>query len=67
VPAPLLATLQHPDDVKMDADIRERITREGGKAESEMRYRTAAGGWTHLHVHYRSGRLCRRAVTRCWA
>ncbi|HEY3889452.1 MAG TPA: ATP-binding protein [Caulobacteraceae bacterium] len=57
VPSTLLATLQHPDDVKMDADIRERITREGGKAESEMRYRTAAGGWTHLHVHYRSGRL----------
>jgi signal transduction histidine kinase len=56
VPSTLLATLQHPDDVKMDADIRERITRDGGKAESEMRYRTAAGGWTHLHVHYRSGR-----------
>jgi signal transduction histidine kinase len=57
VPSALLATLQHPDDVKMDADIRERITRHGGKAESEMRYRAADGGWTHLHVHYRSGRL----------
>jgi signal transduction histidine kinase len=51
-----LAQIQHPDDVKMDADIRERITREGGTAESEMRYRTASGEWTHLHVHYRSGR-----------
>jgi signal transduction histidine kinase/CheY-like chemotaxis protein len=52
-----LALIQHPDDIKTDADIRERITREGGVAESEMRYRTASGGWTHLHVHYRSGRL----------
>ena len=51
-----LALIQHPDDIKTDADIRERITREGGVAESEMRYRTATGGWTHLHVHYRSGR-----------
>jgi signal transduction histidine kinase/CheY-like chemotaxis protein len=51
-----LALIQHPDDVKTDADIRERITAKGGVAESEMRYRTAAGGWTHLHVHYRSGR-----------
>jgi signal transduction histidine kinase/CheY-like chemotaxis protein len=56
VPSAILKTLQHPDDVKLDADIRERITREGGSAESEMRYRTAAGDWTHLHVHYRSGR-----------
>jgi signal transduction histidine kinase/CheY-like chemotaxis protein len=56
VPSAVLKTLQHPDDIKQDADIRERITREGGAAESEMRYRTAAGDWTHLHVHYRSGR-----------
>ncbi|HZC15486.1 MAG TPA: ATP-binding protein, partial [Caulobacteraceae bacterium] len=56
VSSALLRTLQHPDDVKQDADIRDRITRVGGSAESEMRYRTAAGDWTHLHVHYRSGR-----------
>jgi signal transduction histidine kinase len=56
VPTSTLALLQHPDDVKTDTDIRERITREGGAAEAEMRYRTAAGDWTHLHVHYRSGR-----------
>ena len=56
VPTSTLALLQHPDDVRTDADIRERITREGGAAEAEMRYRTAAGDFTHLHVHYRSGR-----------
>ena len=56
VPTSTLALLQHPDDVQTDTDIRERITREGGAAEAEMRYRTAAGDWTHLHVHYRSGR-----------
>jgi signal transduction histidine kinase/CheY-like chemotaxis protein len=56
VPTAILARLQHPEDVQTDTDIRERITREGGAAEAEMRYRTAAGDWTHLHVHYRSGR-----------
>jgi signal transduction histidine kinase len=56
VPTPVLARLQHPDDVQTDTDIRERITHEGGAAEAEMRYRTAAGDFTHLHVHYRSGR-----------
>ena len=56
VPSSVLATIQHPADVKLDADIRERLTREGGVAEAEVRYRTGSGSWTHLHVHYRSGR-----------
>jgi signal transduction histidine kinase len=56
VPVQLLQVLQHPDDRAKDTSIRERITREGGVANAEMRYRGADGTWTHLHVHYRSGR-----------
>jgi signal transduction histidine kinase len=56
VPVPLLQLLQHPDDKDRDTEIRERITREGGTDNAEMRYRQADGSWTHLNVHYRSGR-----------
>jgi signal transduction histidine kinase len=56
VPVKLLQLLQHPDDKDLDTEIRERITREGGTANAEMRYREADGRWTHLNVHYRSGR-----------
>jgi signal transduction histidine kinase len=56
VPVALLQLLQHPDDQDRDTQIRERITREGGTANAEMRYREADGNWTHLDVHYRSGR-----------
>jgi signal transduction histidine kinase len=56
VPVTLLQLLQHPDDKDKDTAIRERITREGGTANAEMRYREADGSWTHLDVHYRSGR-----------
>jgi signal transduction histidine kinase len=56
VPVQLLQLLQHPDDRNRDTSIRERITREGGVADAEMRYMGADGTWTHLHVHYRSGR-----------
>ncbi|MBS0470146.1 MAG: HAMP domain-containing histidine kinase [Proteobacteria bacterium] len=55
VPVPLLELLQHPDDKAGDAEIRERITREGGTANAEMRYLGADGSWTHLNVHYRAG------------
>ncbi|HEY1751984.1 MAG TPA: ATP-binding protein [Caulobacteraceae bacterium] len=55
VPTAALAQLQHDDDRGLDTEIRERITREGGSAESEMRYRNAEGGWTHLKVLYRAG------------
>ncbi len=56
VPVPLLRLLQHPDDQDKDAAIRARITREGGTANAEMRYRQSDGNWTHLNVYYRAGR-----------
>jgi signal transduction histidine kinase/CheY-like chemotaxis protein len=56
VPLDVLRLIQHPDDQAIDNEIRERLTREEGAAESEMRYRTSEGGWTHLRVLYRSGR-----------
>ena len=56
VPVQLLQLIQHPDDRANDTSIRERITRNGGVADAEMRYMGADGTWTHLHVHYRSGR-----------
>ncbi len=56
VPVSLLQLLQHPDDCDKDTAIRERITRAGGTANAEMRYREADGTWTHLDVHYRAGR-----------
>jgi signal transduction histidine kinase/AmiR/NasT family two-component response regulator len=56
VPTETLRLLQHPDDAPRDAEIRERITTQGGAAEAEMRYRDADGGWRHLRVHYLAGR-----------
>ena len=56
VPVALLQLLQHPDDKDRDTEIRERITRDGGTANAEMRYRQADGSWSYLNVHYRSGR-----------
>jgi signal transduction histidine kinase len=56
VPVPVLQLIQHPDDQARDTEIRERITREGGSASAEIRYREASGSWTHLNVHYRAGR-----------
>jgi signal transduction histidine kinase len=50
-----LRRLQHPDDQAKDNEIIERLARDGGSAESEMRYLTAQGGWTHLRVLYRTG------------
>jgi len=56
IPADMLRQIQHPRDVGLDTDIRERITRDRGVANAEMRYLHAAGDWHHLKVHYRSGR-----------
>ena len=56
VPVAMLQLIQHPDDQARDTEIRERITREGGSANAEIRYREASGAWTHLNVHYRAGR-----------
>jgi signal transduction histidine kinase len=50
-----MALIQHPDDIAKDAAIRERITREGGAAEAEIRYLDPqGGGCRHLHVHFRA-------------
>jgi signal transduction histidine kinase/CheY-like chemotaxis protein len=59
VPVAVLHSIQHPDDTATDDAIRERLTREEGSAEADMRYRTGDGGWKHLRVLYRSGRQLR--------
>jgi signal transduction histidine kinase/CheY-like chemotaxis protein len=59
VPLALLQLIQHPDDRLVDDAIRERLTREEGSAEADMRYRTSEGAWKHLRVLYRSGRKLR--------
>ncbi|MDO8324093.1 MAG: PAS domain-containing protein, partial [Phenylobacterium sp.] len=56
VPTEVLEQIQHEDDQAKDREIRERVTRLGGQAEAEMRYRTAEGGWKHLRVLYRAGK-----------
>ena len=55
VPLAVLQNLQHPDDIAVDDAVRERLTREEGVAETEMRYRDGKGAYRHLQVHYRSG------------
>jgi signal transduction histidine kinase len=55
VPLVMLQRLQHPDDLAVDDAVRERLTREEGVAEAEMRYRDGQGAYRHLQVHYRSG------------
>ena len=54
-----LQLIQHADDRDADTAIRERLTREEGAAEADMRYRTGDNGWRHLRVLYRSGRRLR--------
>jgi len=57
VPLSMLRRVQHVDDQNKDAEIRNRITTQGGSADGEMRYRDGAGdGWKTLRVHYRAGR-----------
>lgn len=51
-----LTSVQHRDDAPLDAEVREAITRHGGQAEREIRYRHANGSWMHLNVRYRSGK-----------
>ena len=59
VPVATLQLIQHEDDRAIDDAIRERLTREEGAAEADMRYRTGDGGWRVLRVLYRSGRRTR--------
>jgi len=56
IPLEQLIRIQHRDDVQRDADIRVRITTEGGVGDAEMRYLSADGTWVHLRAHYRAGR-----------
>ena len=56
VPIEDLRLIQHEDDREIDDAIRERLTREEGTAEAEMRYLTAEGDWWHARILYRSGR-----------
>ena len=56
VPLAHLQLIQHPDDRDIDTAIRDRLTREEGSAEAELRYLTAEGAWWHSRVVYRSGR-----------
>jgi len=59
VPVHVLKSIQHHEDRAIDAAIREKLTREEGAAEADMRYITGDGGWRHLRVLYRSGRKLR--------
>ncbi|HEX7885991.1 MAG TPA: ATP-binding protein [Phenylobacterium sp.] len=56
VPRVLLDSGVHPDDLAKERPLRERVTREGGEAEIELRMRTPDGEWNHLRVMMRSGR-----------
>jgi len=47
----------HPDDAVIDAENRERLTRDGGSAEHELRRRAPGGTWEHMQINCRSGRL----------
>lgn len=63
VPRSVMDSLYHPDDLLKSRPTRERIVREGGAGELEIRIRRRTGtGWDHLRVLLRSGR--RRASGR---
>ncbi|HEY2710524.1 MAG TPA: response regulator [Caulobacteraceae bacterium] len=56
IPLETLQRIQHPDDVAIDTEIRDRLTSQpDGAAEAEVRYRDADGGWRTLRVLFRSG------------
>jgi len=55
MPRATLQLIQHRDDRAKDDEILQRLSREGGAAEGEMRYLAAEGGWKHLRVFYRAG------------
>ena len=54
--------IQHEDDRATDDAIRERLTREEGTAEADMRYLTADGGWKHLRVLYPRAQILARMI-----
>ncbi len=51
-----LAQTLHPDDVVGNFEVLDRIASVGGSAQAEVRRKEPGGGWSHLQVHYRSGR-----------
>jgi len=46
----------HPDDVVKDAQVRERLTTEGGTATLHLRRRKPDGAWRHTLAQFTSGR-----------
>ncbi len=57
VPRAIMDTFYHPDDLLISRPMRERIVREGGAGELEIRVRNRSKtGWDHLRVLLRSGR-----------
>ena len=57
VPRAVVDSLVHPQDLIVERPMRERIIREGGHGELDMRMRDASGkGWRHLRVMMRAGR-----------
>ena len=57
VPRTMMDALYHPDDLLVSRPMRERIVRDGGVGELEIRIRNPTGtGWDHLRVLLRSGR-----------
>ena len=46
----------HQDDVEKDAQVRERLSREGGTATLHLRRRKADGAWRHTLAQFISGR-----------
>jgi len=55
VPKAMVDALVHPDDLAVEQPLRERLTREGGAAEMELRMVDPAGGWRHVRILMRSG------------
>ncbi|MFO1013611.1 MAG: ATP-binding protein [Caulobacteraceae bacterium] len=57
VPRSIIDGLVHPQDLLTERPMRERIIREGGHGEMDMRMRDMSGqGWRHLRVMMRAGR-----------
>jgi signal transduction histidine kinase len=57
VPRAYVDGLVHPDDLAIERPIRDRITREGGVGEMELRMRDPANGdWRHMRILLRAGR-----------
>jgi signal transduction histidine kinase len=55
IPTSVMQQALHRDDIQLDADIRRRMTTEGGVETAELRFLNGEGGWRHLSVRYRSG------------